>query len=441
MSEAAQLSLSDPKKPRWLTWGGGIALALVALVVVWFLLPKPVPNTIRLATGAEGGGYDAFGRRLAEELAKDGFKVELVRTRGSVDNVEKLREHAVDLALVQGGTVPEAQDGLSSLCAVFFEPLWLFRKATLEVGQLADLRGHRVAIGREGSGSRLLMTSLLEESGVTLDQLDAEPLGADEGAKALRAGDIEALSFVVSPDAGYLQGLLASGDDIVLHDWTRSESYARRRPYLHALTITPGLLDMRQSFPPETVHVVAPAASLVMHPDTHRGLVMPVIEACNRLLRRGTLLAESGTFPNHRMVDAPIDEDAARYFEEGPSFLYRVFPYPIARVLDRLKLLIIPLLTLLLPLFRVAPPFYRWRMRARIYRWYGILRETDDVLRSPHQSADVQHEIERLDALEREITEVTIPLSYTDELYHLHMHIDYVRGKLRQHLAEGGSKA
>ncbi|MGE0192745.1 MAG: TAXI family TRAP transporter solute-binding subunit [Planctomycetota bacterium] len=434
MSETPQVTLRKPTKPRWLTWGGGITLTLVALGITWFLLPKPVPDTIRLATGGEGGGYDAFGQRLADELAKDGFRVELVRTQGSVDNVKQLQTGAVDLALVQGGTVPEDDDRLRSLCAVFFEPLWMFRHESVEVDQLGDLQEQRMAIGQEGSGSRLLMERLLEESGVDLGRLRLLPLGPQEGVRALRAGALDVLAFVVSPDASYLQGLLSGGNDIVLHDWSRSESYARRRPYLHALTITPGLLDMRRGFPAASVRMIAPAASIVMHPGTHRGLVMPVIEACNRLLRRGTLLAEPGTFPNHRLVDAPVDEDAARYFEEGPSFLYRVFPYPIARVLDRLKLLIIPLLTLLLPLFRVAPPFYRWRMRSRIFRWYGILRETDDVLRSPHASADIQAEIARLDALEREITEVAIPLSFTDELYHLHMHIDYVRGKLKQHL-------
>jgi hypothetical protein len=317
-----------------------------------------------------------------------------------------------------------------------------------------------VAIGEEGSGTRSLALRLLEANGVDPGRVGDVALGGAQGAEALLAGEVDALFLVVSPQAQWLERLLGAGEGVVLHDWARHESYARRWPFLEALTLTEGLLDLERNVPARNVRIVAPAASIVMHPQTHRGLVLPVIEASVRLLRRGGLLAEPGQFPSRDRVDAPLDEDAARYFEEGPSFLYRVFPYPIARVVDRLKIFLIPLLTLLLPLLRVAPPFYRWRMRGRVFRWYRILRETDDVLRAsaagahaPEEPAseadeaedareapdlqgrpDLQREIERLDALEREITEVEVPLSFADELYHLHVHIDYVRGKLRRRL-------
>jgi hypothetical protein len=49
--------------------------------------------------------------------------------------------------------------------------------------------------------------------------------------------------------------------------------------------------------------------------------------------------------------------------------LQKYLPFWIASVVDRGKILLLPALTLLLPLFRVAPPLYRWRIRSRIYRW------------------------------------------------------------------------
>ena len=126
-----------------------------------------------------------------------------------------------------------------------------------------------------------------------------------------------------------------------------------------------------------------------------------------------------------------MNKDAKRYLEKGPSFLYRIFSFRVANKLDRLKILLIPLLTLLFPLFKAMGPFYRWRIRKRIYRWYRILRSADESLDGETTPQEVESHLVRLESLEREITGVAVPLSYTEEFYNLRLHINFVLERLR----------
>ena len=85
--------------------GSPIVLITIALVAFtwWWLKPTP-PTHVVLATGPEQSAYDGFGQRYAEALKRHGITVELVRTEGSADNLDRLREGTVELGFVQGGT-------------------------------------------------------------------------------------------------------------------------------------------------------------------------------------------------------------------------------------------------------------------------------------------------------------------------------------------------
>jgi len=124
-----------------------------------------------------------------------------------------------------------------------------------------------------------------------------------------------------------------------------------------------------------------------------------------------------------------MNSDASRYIQSGPSFLYRWLPYGTAVRLDRLKLLLLPLVALLIPLIRLAPPLYQWRIRSRIYRWYAEVRDIDMMLLS-EPPADAEPIAEQLRTLEREVASVSVPLAYAGEQYHLRLHIRFLQERL-----------
>jgi hypothetical protein len=138
-------------------------------------------------------------------------------------------------------------------------------------------------------------------------------------------------------------------------------------------------------------------------------------------------------------VDLPLNEDARRYIASGPSFLFRWLPYGWAVLLDRLKILILPFLALLIPLFRIAPPLYNWRIRSKIYRWYAVVREIDLTVQKNDKAIDAQSLLNRLTELEREAASVSVPLSYTGELYNLRLHIRFLQDELEKLLGQSKS--
>ncbi len=418
-------------------WGGMGLLFVGALwLTAQFIEPGP-PRSIVLATGGASGAYHAFGRRYADELAKVGIDVVLRETAGSIENVALLRAGEVDVAFVQGGVLgaagapdPEAP-ALQALASLYFEPLWIFHRAELPVERLADLAGAAVGTGPPGSGSRAVARDLLAAAGVGEAQgarFDERPTA--EAVDALLAGELDAVLFVAAASSAHVARLMAvEGQAVRLLDVSRSLAWERRFKHLHAATLARGVIDLARDVPDRDVRLLAPAAGLLATEDLHPSLAQVFIQAARELHGQGDIFEDVGDFPSTRYLEVPLAPAAARFYAEGASFLYRVLPFQAAAVADRLKLLLLPLLTLLLPLLRVGPPLLRWRIRSRIYKWYRLLREIDLALRHD-RGAERAPLLARLDAIDREIDEVVVPPSYGEEYYNLRLHVDRLREAL-----------
>jgi hypothetical protein len=127
-----------------------------------------------------------------------------------------------------------------------------------------------------------------------------------------------------------------------------------------------------------------------------------------------------------------LSAESKRYFESGLGFLRRVLPFWAATLIERAWILILPILTLLIPLLKIAPPTYRWQVRRRIYRWYQDLRRLENSLEAARASTDgaaLEEGLNGLQRLQKEVSQVVVPLSYADNLYHLRQHIDFVRNR------------
>ena len=152
----------------------------------------------------------------------------------------------------------------------------------------------------------------------------------------------------------------------------------------------------------------------------------------------GGLFERPGEFPAPSHLDFPLSKAARQYFEFGPPLLQRYLPFWAANLIDRLKVMLLPLVTLLFPLFKIVPPTYRWRVRSRIYRWYRELQEVDDRIRAAGPAYNLERLGSELTRIEDEVRQVSVPLAYADALYDLRLHIAFVRETL--HEAEAGRR-
>jgi TRAP transporter TAXI family solute receptor len=388
----------------------------------------PPPRVITIAAGAENGAYHAFAQQYGRLLARDGITLEVIATAGTLDNLELLRRGAVSLALVQGGCATDSDRAeLQSLGSVFLEAAWVFTPRMSPIRRLSELAGKRVAVGPTGSGTQVLATQLLAANGVSESNATLVRTDTSDVAPSLLRGELDA-AIVVASAAAPIVHTLAEQPELDLLDLERTGAYARVFPFLTPVTLDEGVLNLERNIPSGDTRLVATAASLAARRDLHPALIPALLDAATRVHQAGGLLEKRRQFPSVNLVDLPMNRDASRYIRNGPSFLYRWLPYGTAVVLDRLKVLLLPLVALLLPLFRIAPSLYQWRVRSRVYRWYAAVRDIDLAMSS--EQPDVSSLRRRLHTLASDVASVSVPLAYTGEQYHLRLHIHLLEEEL-----------
>ena len=124
----------------------------------------------------------------------------------------------------------------------------------------------------------------------------------------------------------------------------------------------------------------------------------------------------------------PVSQEAVRAITNGPPFLQRYLPFWMANLIERMWLAMGLIIALALPLSRVVPPLYTFRIRSRVFRWYAELRDIEG--RQETQDSPTDELLRQLDDMEHKVEKVVVPLSYTDELYALRSNIHLVRKKL-----------
>jgi TRAP transporter TAXI family solute receptor len=414
-------------------------IAVLVWVLFRFLDPAP-PRHVAMVTGAVGGGYHQFGLAMKERLAEDGLTLELHTTRGSLDNLARLTADSPDvqLGLIQSGTTRllerAALKRLEGLAALYHEPLWLFQREGEQIQRLSDLNGKRVAVGSEGSGTYAVVRSLFQTQGTptqlqALDGGNWRMLSSDAAAAALQNGELDAAFFVLPADNGRIASLIAT-PGLELVSLTQARAYAARLTFLDHLDVTQGLLDIAGNKPPQDVQLLSPVATLIANQSFHPALTSLVLEAARDILSEGNLLDPAGAFPAAKPVELPLTGEADYYHRQGVPFLQRYLPFWIASIVDRYVVLLIPFIAIMVPLLRSMGPIYSWRMRARVFRWYGQLRDVDRLIHKGTIRDTLEEEIDRLHRLGDELTQVDVPLSYAHELYSLHLHVSYMINRL-----------
>ena len=435
-----QMRLNDKSRRALSRWGPALLISVSALLATPWLIGPPCPSRIEIATGSEEGAYFAFAHKYREILATEGITLDVRTTAGSVENSRLLRAEAGDvtLALIQGGTATTAATGeLESLASLYLEPIWVFCRSDNPIDSLEQLRGKRIAIGPKGSGTRAIALKLLGDNRMDpgANQADGTEFVDWETAEAyegLKSGKIDVAFFVISPESSIVHELLQT-DGIQLMNFQRAAAYRRKYPFLSSVTLPEGLINFQQNVPSRDIVLLSPAATLVARADLHHALIPLLLETVEQVHEAGGLLAQPEAFPSPNYVDYPLNPNARRQFRSGPSMFYRYLPFWLAAWLDRVKLVLLPMCTLLLPLLKVAPPIYRWRIRSKIYRWYTVLREIEKKLKDARPGTDFSQDIANLKGLETELAEVSVPLSYMAEFYNLHLHISLVLNKLEQY--------
>ncbi|MGH8674870.1 MAG: TAXI family TRAP transporter solute-binding subunit [Burkholderiales bacterium] len=420
-------------------------IALALLAAAYFILKPQPPRRVVLATGPTYSDYAEFGKRYKEELKRHRIEVVLKQTDGSSANRRLLsdaKEH-VDLAFVRGGSgdalrKDEEQGGvpLVALGTLFLEPVWVFYREDaakkLPGGRLTtitQLQHLRVNTGARGSGATNILYKLMSANNIAREDLKLDRRHQGEAVAALFDGSLDAMVLVSAPEAPPVQALLFE-PGIALFEFEQAEAYSRRFPYLGPVVLPRGVADLVRDIPPRDVRLIAPTTMLVARESTHPALMQLFVQAAHKIHGEPGWIARTGQFPSAQNLELPLARESERYFRSGPPLLQRYLPFWLANLVDRMWVALVSIIAILIPLGRVVPPLYAFRVRSRVFRWYRELREIEnEAARGDRNPDELLAELNRLDA---KAARITVPLSYTDELYNLRTHISLVRERLAQ---------
>jgi len=418
-----------------------LAVGLPALLLLagafWFasrfIQPAP-PGSLVMATGSVEGAYHHYAERYRDILARKGFDLRLRPSDGSAENLELLdgRAETIDVAFVQGGLgAPEKSPSLVSLGSLYHEPLWVFHRLPEDISRLSDLHGKRVAIGPEGSGTRPLALQLLLANGLGPGQVRLSGLTGKAAVEALRSGKVDALMMIAAPEAGYIAELLRD-PGVRLMSFVQADAYTKKFLFLSKVVLPRGSIDLVRDLPRQDVALVAPTAQLVARADLHPTLQTLLLQAAAQVHGGAGLFQAAREFPSGQQQDFPLSPEAERFHRGGLPFLQRIFPLWLAILIERLWVMVLPLVAVAIPLSRIIPPLYNWRIRRRILKLYGELRLLEYDIRSNFDASRAVEYEQKIDALEVAAYTRPIPLGFTDQVYLLRQHINLARETLRQ---------
>jgi TRAP-type uncharacterized transport system substrate-binding protein len=426
------------------TVGPFVLLALALLVAAYFVLKPNPPRRVVLATGPDQSDYAEIGKRYVAALKRHNIEVVLRPTEGSSANRKLLRDakESVDFGFVRGGSSEairrEDEKGtglpLVALGSLFFEPVWIFYRTEAagklpgkKLQRLDQMRGWRVNTGGRGAGSTNLFVKLISANGLDRTDVTIDRRELPYAAIALFDKELDAIALVSAPESPILQMLLRT-PGISLFEFTQADAYSRRFGYVSPVMLPHGIADLAHDVPPHDTPLIAPTSMLVAREGTHPALVQLFVQAAHDIHGGPGWFAKSGQFPSREDIEFPLAPEAERFLKSGPPLMQRYLPFWLANLIDRMWVALFSIIAILIPVARMVPPIYNFRIRSRIFRWYRQLRQIEDAISAGKTpAADLLDELNKLDA---KAERVSVPLSYTDELYSLRGHIALVRERL-----------
>jgi len=421
-----------------------LAVLLLALAY-WWLDPTP-PKRVVLATGPAQSAYDEFGKRYAKALSNRRIEVVLLPSEGSSANLQLLREGKADLGFVQGGSndgrdvtdtaaAQNADTRVESLGSLFVEPIWLFYReaaakkvnASATLTTLSDLKDLRVNVGTVGSGVPNLVDKLLDINHIDPASIKKSQLEQTPATMAFLGGELDAIVFASAPESLMVQMLLQT-PGVKLMSFVQSEAYSRRLPFLSPVVLPRGVVDLAADVPAQDVRLVASTTALLTREQTHPAVVQLFSQTSQSIHGGAGWFNRARDFPNATHSEFELSNEAERNLKSGAPLLQRYLPFGMANLIERMWLALGIIVAILLPLSRIIPPMYKFRIRSRIFKWYGQLRHIEEqIALQPEATAKLRAELDDLDA---RVGTISVPLSYADELYALRNNIALVRQKL-----------
>jgi TRAP-type uncharacterized transport system substrate-binding protein len=378
------------------------ALTVLIFVILLYVVTKALaPPEFDFLAGPEDSTFYRDALRFKDILQRDGVQLNVIETKGSLENVRLLLEAdtptaafvdaigAIEIAETEQADPAQSDDDpvnpldqLSSLGAIYLQPIWFFALSDTELGGVEEMDNARLGIGPEGSTARLLADLFLRDvrDDISIDVVeiggDDEVVEASEILDALRSGDVSAAVVVGLPQNRIIDTLLRA-PDIRAAEVRRAEAYALHFPYLVPIRLPEGGYDLGDNIPPEDVNTLAASTELVVTELFPPPLADLLLQATSELHGNASLFSERGAFPNPDMVSITLNSSAARYYESGPPLLRKYLPFQLATWIDRFIMVVFAFGSIAIAVFSILPKLIEMHLDRKLQAAYKRMEEIE----------------------------------------------------------------
>jgi hypothetical protein len=305
-------------------------------------------------------------------------------------------------------------------------PLWVFYRDAATLTRLNELRYKRVAVGAPGDGARRFLDPLLAANDLTGFNTRLMPLGGIEALRALQAGQVDAVFLLGEVETPAVFQALRD-PNLKLMNVERAEAYERRYGHITHLDLPPGTIDLGRGIPEQATRLIGTEAMLVARESLSPAIVHLLLDAARDIHGGQGFFEPRRAFPAVHPVDLPVSDTAKSHVDFGASLLHRHLPFFVATYVERLLILLMPVLFLVIPLVNWLPQALRWRARSRILRGYGELKLLELEVERAGSDPPVARWLAELDRIERDAAGVRLRAAMASEGYTLREHVALVR--------------
>lgn len=412
-----------------------VLITLISVLLLYAIIEFNTPKQKReliLATGMVGSDSYAYGLSYKSLLEQEGVKLNIVPTNGALDTIGYLNNKQVDIGFINSGILTNKLDyQFESIASVYYEPLWIFyRNDGYPLNYVIEAFNRKIGISISNDGTYDIAKKILESNGIDEESSKFFYEFDSEALKKLKNKELDIFITLASEQNAYIYELLAD-PKIEILSLNRAKAYMQKFNNFSHLLLYEGGLDLYKNIPAFQVELLSTTQNLVAHEDVSKELIRIFLKKVKQIHSSNNFFQNKENFPNLDHLDTVINSEAELYLIHGDSWLESIFPYWIASNIDRLKVLLIPLLWLLIPLSKSIIPLYVFTIRSKIFRWYDKLSKLDDELENVKTKEELNQVKEKLDLLHEQISIKTkVPLSYMGEYYNLFLHIELIEKKI-----------
>lgn len=342
-------------------------IALIGMIV-WAIIAEAPPTKITIEAGPKGGFFDTTALMLKEKLKEHSIEAVIInseQTSKIISNVNDAK-NKVDLGFIAHEVKPGEFQNVKSLGSIIMDPLFIFQRRELNAKSPADFKGMTLGVGPKDTGGRIITDILLTEYGITPENAKYEVLSLTAMVNALNAGKID-VGFFLQPTNNKIIDTLGNSGLVKLVSVEHAPALIKKNGFLHHLTINRGAFNLINELPSADIQMVGIPVTVIAKENLHPAIVTLISLALKDAFRGPTLVSNRGAFPSMEYErDLNIDPAAEKIYKNGTGyipFLYRIFNFWIAGVLDKIALFLSFILTVYFFFYYlgVPKPFEYWK--------------------------------------------------------------------------------